>query len=218
MKQPTPVTDESTGQKDIYGAPLTRPTVDILHGQSKRSKQKRCLKHTGLLTWIRVLIVDASVGHIVSSLNAPKVFELGFSPLGTYIITWQQASKDEKGDAVKNLKVWSVLGVVNKNSEEKNEEDIVGRFVQKSQTNWNLQYTHDEKYCARSVTNEIQFYESEDLSQVWNKLRVEGVSDFAIAPGSTNCIATFTPTQKVGLQLGVMKGSADVFLRANLLP
>lgn len=150
------------------------------------------------LTITSVTVVDASVGRVVSTLNAPKVFELGFSPLGTYIITWQQPTKDENGEAVKNLKVWSILGTGNKETDERDEQDIVGRFVQKSQTNWNLQYTHDEKYCARSVTNEIQFYESGDLSKVWNKLRVEGVSDFAVAPGTTNCIAVFSPSQKVG--------------------
>ena len=141
--------------------------------------------------------MDASVGHVVSTLNAPKVFELGFSPLGTYIITWQQATKDEHGDAVKNLKVWSVLGNGDSQTEERDEQDIVGRFVQKSQTNWNLQYTHDEQYCARSVTNEIQFYEGGDLTKVWNKVRVEGVSDFSVAPGSTNRIAVFSPALKV---------------------
>jgi translation initiation factor 2A len=73
----------------------------------------------------------------------------------------------------------------------------VGKFVQKSQTGWNLQYTHDEKYCARVVTNEVQFYESDDLGTVWNKLRVEGVADFAVSPGKTNSVAVFVPERKV---------------------
>src|SRR5207245_4191090 len=61
----------------------------------------------------------------------------------------------------------------------------------------NLQYTHDEKYCARVVTNEVHFYESDDLGTVWNKLRVEGVADFAISPGKTNSVAVFVPERKV---------------------
>ena len=73
----------------------------------------------------------------------------------------------------------------------------VGRYVQKSQTGWNLQYTSDEKYCARLVTNEVQFYESGDLGTVWNKLRLEGVSDFAIAPGKDHSVAVFVPERKV---------------------
>ena len=150
-----------------------------------------------MLSRLRVTIVDASIGHIVTSLKAENVYELGFSPLGTFFITWQRPSKDENGDAVKNLKVWRVIE--GEHPEDDDEHNIVGRFVQKSQTGWNLQYTQDEKYCARVVTNEVQFYESGDLGTVWNKLRVEGVTDFAISPGKTNSIAIFVPERKVGV-------------------
>lgn len=73
---------------------------------------------------------------------------------------------------------------------------MVGQFVQRSQTGWNLQYTSDERYCARVVTNEVQFYESGDLRTVWNKLCLEGVTDFAISPGSVNSVAVFVPERK----------------------
>ena len=136
-------------------------------------------------------MVDASVGHVVTTLPADNVFDLGFSPYGTYVITWQRATKDENGDAVKNLKVWNV---VVRGSE--GDEQIVGRFVQKSITGWNLQYTNDEKYCARVVTNEVQFYESNDLGTVWNKIRIEGVTDFATSPGKDQRVAAFVPERK----------------------
>ena len=116
------------------------------------------------------------------------------------MITWQRPGKDEKGDAVKNLKVWRVIGEEPQEGVEEGEDDgrnVVGRFVQKSQTGWNLQYTFDERYCARVVTNEVQFYESGDLSTVWNKLRVEGVTDFAMSPGENHSIAVFIPERKV---------------------
>lgn len=122
-----------------------------------------------------------------------NVFELGFSPLGTYLITWQRPSKDANGDAVKNLKVWRVA-----DSQGGDERTVVGSFVQKSQSGWNLQYTSDEKLCARTVTNEVQFYQSDNLSTVWNKLRMEGVTDFAISSGKTPSIAVFIPERKVG--------------------
>ncbi|CAK40861.1 uncharacterized protein An11g10630 [Aspergillus niger] len=140
----------------------------------------------------RVTIIDPSVGHVVSTIAADNVFELGFSPLGTYLITWQRPSKDANGDAVKNLKVWQVV----QSSENGDVHTPVGNFVQKSQTGWNLQYTSDERYCARVVTNEVQFYQSENLSQVWNKLRVEGVADFAVAPGKNHSVAVFIPERK----------------------
>jgi hypothetical protein len=113
------------------------------------------------------------------------------------VITWQRLSKDENGDAVKNLKVWSVEAQAREGGV--GENAVVGRFVQKSQNSWNLQYTSDEHYCARVVTNEVQFYKSHDLSNVWNKLRVEGVADFALSPGKSQAIAVFVPERKVSL-------------------
>lgn len=145
-------------------------------------------------------VIDASIGQIVTTLPAQNVFELGFSPLGSFVITWQRPSKDGNGEAVKNLKVWCVLKGQTVGSKE-DEHNVVGRFVQKSQTGWNLQYTYDERYCARVVTNEVQLYESGDLGNVWKKLRVEGVADFAVSPGKNHSIAVFVPERKVGHKL-----------------
>ena len=142
----------------------------------------------------RVSVVDASNGNLVTVLPTPNVFELGFSPLGTYIITWQRPAKDEDGNATKNLKVWKTVVDDFANN---GERTVIGEYVQKSQTGWNLQYTADEKFCARSVTNEVQFYESGDLRTVWNKLRVEGVADFAVSPGKNHSVAVFVPERKV---------------------
>jgi translation initiation factor 2A len=101
------------------------------------------------------------------------------------------------------LKVWKVVDDVRQDDAtagtELAERTVVGKFVQKNQTGWNLQYTFDERYCARTVTNEVQFYESGDLGTVWNKLRIEGVSDFALSPGRNHSIAVFVPERKVSL-------------------
>lgn len=115
--------------------------------------------------------------------------------MGTFIITWQRPAKDENGDATKNLKVWRVESPRARQATD--ECEAVGNFVQKSPTGWNLQYTHDERFCARAVANEIQFYESGDLSRVWNKLRADGVLDFAVSPGKEHAIAIFVPERKV---------------------
>ena len=80
-----------------------------------------------------------------------------------------------------------------------------------------MQYSHDEKYCARVVTNEVQFYESGNLAQVWNKLRVEGVSDFAVSPGQAHSVAVFVPEKKVLQVISIAGTDTHVFDRDNLL-
>ncbi|PGH28679.1 translation initiation factor 2A [[Emmonsia] crescens] len=177
------------------------PVYESLPGFTRPDGNLRCCTYSPCgryFAWAApegVVIVDPSVGHVITTLPADNVYELGFSPLGTYIITWQRPSKDDNGDAVKNLKVWRVIeGPADDGNSQ--EHSIVGSYVQKSQTGWNLQYTPDEKYCARVVTNEVQFYESGNLGKVWNKLRVEGVVDFALSPGKNNSIAVFIPERK----------------------
>lgn len=143
----------------------------------------------------RVCVIDASVGHVLTNIAIPNVFEVAFSPRGSFLSTWERPAKDEAGDATKNFKIWRTI----EDTPEGAEKQPLGRFVQKSQTGWNLQYTSDEKFCARLVTNEVQFYDSNDLSTVWNKLRAEGVTDFAIAPGQSHNVAVFIPERKVSI-------------------
>jgi len=95
---------------------------------------------------------------------------------------------------VKNLKVWRTL---DDNAGSEGERNVIGEFVQRNQTGWNLQYTSDEKYCARTVTNEVQFYESGNLQAPWNRLRVEGVTEFQVSPGKKHSVAVFIPERKV---------------------
>jgi translation initiation factor 2A len=42
----------------------------------------------------------------------------------------------------------------------------------------------------------VQFFESKNLSVVWNKLHVDNVQDFALSPGKTHSIAVFVPEHK----------------------
>lgn len=154
-----------------------------------------------------VTVCDASVGHVLSTFVVANVFELSFSPGGTYVSTWERPAKDENGDATKNLKVWRTM-----TDDAAAEVLPLGRFVQKSQTGWNLQYTADEQFCARLVTNEVHFYQSSDLTTVHDKLRVEGVATFALAPGKTHSVAVFIPERKVSSVLGKC-GCLDVFER-----
>lgn len=169
-------------------------------GLNKREGTFRCCAYSPCgryFAWASndsVSIADATTGDIVTSLpGLALVNELGFSPLGTYLCTLERPAKDENGDATKNLKIWCTV----EDLPEGSPKEPRGKFVQKSQSGWNLQYTADEAFCARLVTNEVQFYQSDDLKTVWNKLIAEGVSNFALAPGTSHNLAVFVPERKV---------------------
>ncbi|KAK4664876.1 uncharacterized protein QC763_508440 [Podospora pseudopauciseta] len=174
------------------------PVYEALPGFVKPQGNLRCCvyspcgRYFAYATNDGISVVDASVGHVLTSLPLPMVYEISFSPGGTYMSTWERPAKDENGDATKNVKVWRTIEDV----PEGQEKQPLGRFVYKNMSGWNLQYTADEKFCARLVTNEVQFYNSNDLSAPWNRLRAEGVTDFAIAPGKSQNVAVFIPERK----------------------
>lgn len=65
----------------------------------------------------------------------------------------------------------------------------------------NFQWTNDEKYCARMVTGEIQFWESKNAGKsVWARLKLEGVAKFSLSPGKAPAVAVFIPERKVLLK------------------
>ncbi|EPE05237.1 eukaryotic translation initiation factor subunit [Ophiostoma piceae UAMH 11346] len=171
------------------------PVYESLSGFAKPEGNLRCITYSPCgryFAWATsetVAICDASVGQAISTFQVANVFEIGFSPLGNYLSTWERPAKDDNGDATKNLKIWRSVN-------DASEPQPLGRFVQKSQNGWNLQYTHDEQFCTRLVTNEVHFYKSDDLSNVHDKLRVEGVTMFALTPGKTNSVAVFIPERK----------------------
>ncbi|PSR79854.1 eukaryotic translation initiation factor 2A [Coniella lustricola] len=180
----------ATGESTPY-SPV--PGFDKFEGISRCCVYSQCGRYFAWASNDGVSVLDATTGDEVTSLpTLPLVNELGFSPRGTFLTTLERPSKDENGDASKNLKIWRVIETLPDGTA----KVPLGQFVQKSQNEWNLQYTADEKFCARMVTNEVQFYQSDDLRTVWNKLRVEGVAAFALAAGSSHNVAVFVPERK----------------------
>ncbi|KAF9181335.1 hypothetical protein BGZ51_005539 [Haplosporangium sp. Z 767] len=70
-------------------------------------------------------------------------------------------------------------------------------FSQKSQNNWNVQWTDDEAYCARMVSNEVHFWEPKNLTKTpFTKLRQEGMTQFSLSPGKSTSVAVFFGERK----------------------
>ncbi|CAG8631400.1 13825_t:CDS:10 [Ambispora leptoticha] len=133
-----------------------------------------------------VVVIDTETTEIVKEIPRKNVVEIGFSPKGTYISTWERPVKLGENIVHKNLILWEV---------ESGEELI--SFTQKSQNNWNVQWTDDEAFFCRMVTNEVQFFDSKRVDKgVHSRLRLEGIADFSLSPGKSPSIVVFIPEKK----------------------
>ncbi|KAF7726517.1 hypothetical protein EC973_008648 [Apophysomyces ossiformis] len=133
-----------------------------------------------------VKVYDATTLAPQCEILRENIVDLWLSPQGSYIATWERPTKLEDGSGSRNLIIWDT-----KTGEE------IASFSQKAQNNWNFQWTDDEKYCARMVTGEIQFWESRNAGKaVWARLKLEGVARFSLSPGKAPAVAVFIPEKK----------------------
>jgi len=97
------------------------------------------------------------------------------------------AVKLEDGAQHKNLRVFSAS----------TGEELIS-FTQKSQENWDLQYTISESHAIRLVSQEIQVYRPAEWGKgIADKLRVEGASMVSLSPGLNPSVAVFVAEKKV---------------------
>ncbi|KAL0092443.1 eukaryotic translation initiation factor eIF2A-domain-containing protein [Phycomyces blakesleeanus] len=133
-----------------------------------------------------VKVYDAGSLEQWCEIKRPNVIDLWLSPQGSFVATWERPTKLEDGSGSRNLIVWDA-----KTGEE------IASFSQKAQNNWNFQWTDDEKYCARMVTGEVQFWESRNAGKaVWARLKLEGIAQFSLSPGKSPAVAVFVPERK----------------------
>ncbi|KAI6110863.1 eukaryotic translation initiation factor 2A [Pisolithus croceorrhizus] len=133
-----------------------------------------------------VRIFQAENAILVQELNIPNVVELNFSPRGTYLSTWERPIKLEDGAQHKNLRVFSVS----------TGQELIA-FSQKSQENWDIQYTVSESHAVRLVAQEIQVFRPAEWSKgIIDKLRVENAAMISVSPGLNPSIAVFVAEKK----------------------
>ncbi|KAF8744506.1 Eukaryotic translation initiation factor 2A, partial [Rhizoctonia solani] len=134
-----------------------------------------------------VYIVDAGTFKVVQVIEVPNIVELSFSPLATFLQTWERPQKLEEGVQHKNLRIWSVADGTELTS-----------FTQKGQEGWALQFTVSESHALRVVGQDIQVFSPAEWGNgVVDKLRVEGVTSVSVSPAAQNpSLAVFIGEKK----------------------
>ncbi|KAF9135968.1 hypothetical protein BGW39_009942 [Mortierella sp. 14UC] len=167
------------------------PAFGAPAGFEKQAGQIRVMQYSKngqYLAWATpecVKVMDAQSLEIIQEFAVKDILEIDFSPKGTFLSTWQRQIKTEDGSH-KNMSIYEVKTGLELTS-----------FSQKSQNNWNVQWTDDEAYCARMVSNEVHFWEPKNLTKTpFTKLRQEGMSQFSLSPGKSTSVAVFFGERK----------------------
>jgi translation initiation factor 2A len=93
----------------------------------------------------------------------------------------------EDGAQHKNLRVFSA-----------STGDELVAFSQKSQENWDLQYTISESHAVRLVGPEIQVFRPAEWAKgIVDKLKVEGATSISLSPGLNPSVAVFVAEKNV---------------------
>ncbi|KAG6556078.1 hypothetical protein Mapa_002019 [Marchantia paleacea] len=131
-----------------------------------------------------VVIYDANSCKEVLKLPMPGATATAFSPLGTYLQTFQKPTGQEK-----NLTLWDLKT-----------GSIAFQLFQKTQSksNWPaVQFSDDETLACRLVTNEVHFYDGKDFQKgIIDKLRVPGIAGVQLSHAPGSHIAAYVPEIK----------------------
>jgi translation initiation factor 2A len=135
---------------------------------------------------VPIVIADAFTGATVTEIDCTDAVTVEFSPQGTYLITW---SRPKTGSEEGNQRVWRAES-----------GEMVVSYTQKSYKKHSVQFTADERYFLRIVTNEVHIYNALTLGTAdsnYTRLIHRGITSFAVSPTSDNmCVAVFVPAEK----------------------
>ncbi|CAG8489492.1 9005_t:CDS:10 [Scutellospora calospora] len=167
----------------VLGHPTYQTIKTFKDGNIKTFQYSKEGGYLSLASPENVKIIDTEIAELHSEIEKKNIVEIGFSPKGTYISTWERPVKLSENLVHKNLIVWETATA----------QELI-QFTQKSQANWNVQWTEDESFFSRMVTGEIHFYDSKRVDKgIHTKLRLENIANFSLSPGKNPSIAVFIP-------------------------
>ena len=119
------------------------------------------------------------------SVARPAVVHCCFSPLHSFLVTYERKSSQQAGE---NLRVWST----------ESGAPVIAFFQSREVSSecWPLQWTADERLLFHQVSNELQIHSGQQpTSAVLSRLQLPNVSQFSVAPSqqSPYHLTAFSP-------------------------
>ncbi|KAF4529450.1 hypothetical protein B566_EDAN014226 [Ephemera danica] len=153
----------STGISMQYGPPTYDLATSCPRDLSKHCKVMAFSPNGQYFAWsnsVVVRVVSTKDWKEVCQLERPKIMYMKFSPKGSFLMTWEPfMTTPANPQGTHNMAVYKTATGTELKS-----------YVFKKHSGWELQWSDDEKLCARNSGNDIFFYENGDLETVVTKL------------------------------------------------
>lgn len=115
-----------------------------------------------------VLLKDTETGEIYREIPCKDAHSVEFSPLGTHLVTWSPRGSLKSESEVPNMKIWNIAT-----------GEVVASHIQKQNKKDTIQWTDDETYFFKLVTNEVQVFSGSAISEgVKNRIQCKGITQF----------------------------------------
>lgn len=175
---------ESVGNK---GSPMSMPPCKCLTYSSDGLYLAVCDAKG-----VKVLSTKGEMDEVLFEVDKPRVVDFKFSPLSTYIVMWEPASRDpETQQLPNNLFVYDW-----------NNNKLVLECLHKKQTDWQPQWSADEVLFTRQNNTDIHFYQDHDFSAYKHRLHQSKLSSYKLS----NTRSSLSPSYHVSIYVPGSKG------------
>ncbi|XP_015602162.1 eukaryotic translation initiation factor 2A isoform X2 [Cephus cinctus] len=165
----------STGISLSQGPPTYESVAAFPKDDSKSCKAMQFSPEGRYFAWCNgqvLKIILCETWKIIAEIKRPKIWSFQFSKLGNYLITWEQfIATPANPQGSPNLHIWK-----SENGE------LVKSFIHKKQTDWEPQWSNDEKICGMLINSDVVFYEDANFDKIVHKIHVAKVAKFSISP------------------------------------
>ncbi|XP_037090225.1 eukaryotic translation initiation factor 2A-like [Pollicipes pollicipes] len=155
------------------------------------------------LAWVTsscVKVAETTTWKVIMEAEIAKVGAVKFSPTAAFLAIWHPFFvTKENPQGAPNMFVYDVA-----------KKECIKILTHKKYQTWEMQWTPDDAICARNVSNEVHFFEGGQLDTVRHKLRLDGLSEYSLAPSTRPHVVAFLPS------VGGRPAGARLFKYPNL--
>ncbi|XP_014206946.1 eukaryotic translation initiation factor 2A [Copidosoma floridanum] len=162
----------------ISQGPPTYDAVSSFRKDDSKNCKAMAFSHKGkYFAWINGMVVKVvlcETWQVVATIDRPKVQALEFSPQDTYLMTWEPfVVSPANQQSTPNLCFWDPKS-----------GNLVKSFVHKKQTDWEPEWSKDEKVCGMLINNDVVLYEDSNFDKILHRINMAKIGRFSIAPST----------------------------------